>query len=208
MVMSALNRRTLKDIPYYPDPEEIYQTIITSKGWLYKTRKEYYKIRDQALIALLYLIGARVSEVIRLTRDQFKDRETYIHVQRIKLSKSRKGKKRRVQYREANLPLQGERSQLTQLVIKYLQLLKPKERLFKFTLRKNEWQQIIGTRRVWQIVNAYMPEITTHWLRAFCENYLYGKWEHDILAVSDYVKVDARTLQQYIRLRYIKYPVV
>jgi hypothetical protein len=33
-------------------------------------------------------------------------------------------------------------------------------------------------------------------------------WDRDILAVSDYVKVDARTLQEYLRKRHEKYPVV
>jgi hypothetical protein len=37
---------------------------------------------------------------------------------------------------------------------------------------------------------------------------LYGEWNHDSLAVSDYVKVDPRTLQEYIRKRHEKYWVV
>jgi hypothetical protein len=31
------------------------------------------------------------------------------------------------------------------------------------------------------------------------------KGDHDILAVADYVKVEPRTLQEYIRKRYEKY---
>jgi len=59
--MAKATRKTLKDIPYYPPPKEIYQAIIESEGWLYQTRKEYYKVRDRALLALLYLTGSRVS---------------------------------------------------------------------------------------------------------------------------------------------------
>lgn len=36
----------------------------------------------------------------------------------------------------------------------------------------------------------------------------YSEWDHDLLAVSDYVKVDPRTLQEYFRKRHEKYRVV
>jgi len=41
--------------------------------------------------------------------------------------------------------------------------------------------------------------------RALGENFLYDAWDHDILAVSDYVKVNPRTLEKYIRRSYEKY---
>jgi hypothetical protein len=41
----------------------------------------------------------------------------------------------------------------------------------------------------------------------FGEDYLYDQYDHDLLAVADAVKVDARTLQLYIRHRDKKYPV-
>lgn len=100
-------------------------------------------------------------------------------------------------YRDADLPLDGERAELTFLVQKYLETLQDEDRLYPF-----------GAARAWQIVTAYLPESTNHWLRAYCETYLYDKWDHDLLAVSDYVKVDARTLQLYIRKRHEKYGVV
>jgi hypothetical protein len=40
------------------------------------------------------------------------------------------------------------------------------------------------------------------------EDFLYGEMDHDLLAVSDYVKVDPRTLQEYIRKRHEKYRVI
>jgi hypothetical protein len=44
-----------------------------------------------------------------------------------------------------------------------------------------------------------------HLFRALGENYLYDAWDHDMLAVSDYVKVNPRTLEKYIRRSYEKY---
>jgi hypothetical protein len=91
--------------------------------------------------------------------------------------------------------LKGERAALTQIVADYLQLLKPEDELFNF-----------GRTRALQITHSILG-IPCHWLRAYGEDYLYENWDHDILAVADYVKVDPRTLQEYIRERYEKYRV-
>jgi len=201
--MGKKARRTLKDIKYYPTPKEIETRILKGAGWPYKTNMQFYRIRDQSLVALLYLLAARVSEVLRLKRNQFlfpddsglKDR---ILVRAIKLSKPRaKGKPRRHEYRsEAWLPLTGVRKGLTELIVDYLQLLKPEEQLFKF-----------DRSMAWKITNALTGE-TNHFHRAYGEDYLYDVWDHDLLAVADYVKVDPRTLQEYIRKRYQKYHAV
>ena len=196
---SGVGRRTLKMIPYYPSPQEIYETLMKSEGPRYKTQPEFYRSRDRALISIIYLAGLRVSEALRLRLSQFSILKDYVEIRAIKLSKSRvKGQPRRVQYRDARLPLKGERAPLTRLVLDYISRLKGDEKLFKFETNQ----------RAWQIVKAYFPEWTTHWLRAFCEDYLYTAWGNDLLAVADYVKVDPRTLQQYIRKRYERYPVV
>jgi integrase len=211
---SGRERRTLDDIPYYPKPQEIIQKLNERTGWNYRTKDkpkllELYKLRDKALAALLYLGALRVSEVIRIVKNQFQNMGTHWLIVAVELSKSRvKGKPRRVRFRDAQLPLTGEREPLTRLVMAYVDTLGPNERLFPFSLEKNENDQIIGCKRAWQIVNALLPEFTEHWLRAFGEDYCYDKWDHDILAVSDYVKVDPRTLQEYLRKRHAKYPVV
>jgi len=202
-------RRTLKDIPYYPDPKEIYDAIMASPGWPYRNKNPRLIARDRALVALLYLTGLRVSEALRLTKRQFTEHEGYILIRSIKLSKSHvEGKPRRVQYRDARLPLTGERAPLTALVTEYLSMLGEDERLFPWSLAKNRWGQIAGGKRAWQVVKAYLPDHTCHWLRAYCENYLYDMWGRDLLAVADYVKVDPRTLEQYIRRRHELYPAV
>jgi len=199
--VTGKDRRTLKDIQSYPDPKDIYQTLMESEGWPYKVNKQYYMQRDRSLVALIYLLALRISEALRLRKNQFifngngKDR---IVVQAIKLSKSRvKDRPRKEQYRQVNyLPLVGERAKLTEFVTDYLEILEPDELLFKFK-----------GFRAWQIVTALTGE-TCHWFRAYGEDYLYMNWDKDILAVADYVKVEPRTLQEYIRRRFEKYKVV
>jgi integrase len=196
--MGGQDRKTLKAIPYYPTPKEISDLLMESKGWHYRRDVEKYLKRDRALVAVLYLGGLRISEALKLKKSQFVKRRDHVLVRSIKLSKSRvKGKPRRIEYRDARLPLNGDRSDLTKLVIDYLETLEEKDTtLFRF-----------GNTRAWQIVTGLLPSFTCHWLRAFCEDYLYDAWDHDLLAVSDYVKVDPRTLELYLRKRHERYPV-
>jgi integrase len=202
-------RKTLKDIKYYPSPSELYQLITENTGWHYKTKSDFYHTRDRSLVALLYLAALRVSEALRIKKSQFHERKGYIHIRSIKLSKSRvEGQPRRIQYRDARLPLKGERAPLTELIMDYVALLEKDQRLYPWSLKKNKYGQIAGCKRAWQIVKSLLPEFTCHWLRAFGEDYLYDEWDYDLLAVSDYVKVDSRTLEEYLRKRHEKYPAV
>lgn len=194
-------RRTLNYVPYTPSPDEIINAFITSPGWPYKTRDEdqlnWYRVRDNSLIALVYLGALRISEALRISTDQFIDRGEYWQIQSVELSKSVvEGKPRNDIYREVRLPKTGERSTLTDMLLKHVNSLDYGEQLYKFT-----------RQRAWQIITAIMPEHTCHWFRAYGEDYLYSMWNNDILAVADYVKVDARTLQQYIRGRWKNKPV-
>jgi len=195
---SGKDRRTLTLIPYYPTPKEIYDELVTAAGWPYKSDMEFFRVRDHALISLLYLAALRVSEVLPLTKNQFTNMNTHIMLKEIRLSKAQvKGKPRRITFRNARLPLKGERKKFTYLIIKHLDNLKKKETLFKFKT----------TARAWQIVTSYLG-FTCHWLRAFCENYLYDNWNKDLLAVADFVKVDPKTLSFYIRKKHENYPIV
>jgi integrase len=201
--MSVKTRRTLKYIEYYPSPSEIYEAIISSEGWPYKSNREFYIKRDRALVAILYLLALRVSEALRLRRNQFllpwqTGQDDRIVVRAIELSKSRRrGKPRKEQFRQENwLPLTGPRAPLTRFIVDYLKMLDGDEKLFPF-----------NRTRAWQIV-AVMTGATCHWFRAYGENFLYSQWERDLLAVSDYVKVDPRTLGLYIRKSYEKYKAV
>lgn len=216
-------RKVLGDISHYPEPEELYQKIVESPGWLYKTRQDFFRTRDRSLCSLLYLGDLRIIELLPLTEGNFVDKKDHILVQDIRVGKKRAS---RVVYRNAKLPLKGPRKCFTELILDYLKLLDPGARLFPWSLERikipiansfyltaqGEKKQryrttLVGTVRAWQIVNAVLPEYTQHWLRAFGYNFDYDAMHFDILAVSDKTKADPRSLQPYLRRRYEKYPV-
>jgi len=217
--MGKPSRKTLELIPYYPKPKEIFEDLMRSPGWNYKTNTERFLMRDRALVSILYVGELRVSEALRLVKNQFEERDC-LFVKAILLSKRKPGK---IAYRDARLPLIGERAKFTELISQYLETLDNDDRLFPWSLEQRKYAvghyvtrngdiktryavYLVGTKRAWQIVNALLPNWTQHWLRAFGEDYLYDKRDHDILAVADEVKVDARTLQLYLRKRHEKYP--
>jgi len=192
----AKDRRSLKYIQMYPRVQDIYNKLAYGKSLDYKSDMDYYLRRDRALVAETYLLAGRISEVLRLEKKQHILEKEVILVQGIKLSKAKmKDKPRRNQYRqEAFLPLTGDRARITQFVLDYLLEDAPTEgKIYKF-----------GTRHALRITVALTGE-PCHWLRAYGENYLYDHWDHDILAVADYIKVDPRTLANYIRRSYAKY---
>jgi integrase len=202
-------RKTLSTIDKVPSPKELYSELTTAEGWPYKINQEFYLARDRALVSLMYLLACRVSEAIQLKRSQFKQVNNHLAVESIILSKRKPGK---IKYREGMLPLKGVRAVFTLLVIHYFDLLKienpNQDRLFTFSLERKQYGnsvRLVGTRRAWEVMKALLPNITDHWLRAFGDDYLYDIWDHDIMAVSDYTKQDARTLQLYLRKRYKKY---
>jgi hypothetical protein len=215
-----VKRKTLDLIEYVPTPNELYEKLMQSDGWKYSTNQEVFLIRDRALVATLYLGDFRASEVLPLTTENFEDMPNYLWVKGVRVSKTKK-----VKYREAKFPKVGERSKFTDLVLEYLKLLAPKQRLFPWSLKKKKYMlkstyviksgevkhrfsyRMIGTYRAWQIVNALLPDYTQHWLRAFGYNFDYDNMGHDVMAVSDKTKADPRSLQPYLRRRYDKYPV-
>jgi hypothetical protein len=228
-----MSRLTLDQIKKYPTPLELYKELMESKGWDYATPKpddpkalkklQSFRARDRALAALLYLGDFRISEALPLKKDQFTEHEDYVHVESVLVGKR---KANNITYREAKLPLKGERAAFTKLIMDYLEQLEAQDRLFPFSLIKRKYLikdssyklkdgtmkqrfsfQIVGTKRAWQIIKALFPNYTQHWLRAFGYDYDYDHMAHDIIAVSDKTKADPRSLQVYLRRRYDKYPV-
>lgn len=202
--MTGKDRRTLEKIDRYPSPNEIFALIQTGKGWPYRNAltADYHLKRDKALAALLYLLACRISEGIRIVRSQFKETDSEGHkhkdrlfVQGIKLSKvKKKGHSRKIEFRtEAYIDLKGPCEGLAKLVADYLNDPRTQEQLF-----------IKSPTQASKYVSALIG-IPAHWLRAFRENWLYQTWDHDIIAVANYVEVDPRTLTLYIRKGYAKY---
>lgn len=221
--MTGLNRKTLSQIKHNPEPKELYEKLMSSEGWPYKTenKKTFFLTRDRSLPALLYLGDLRIIEALPLTEANFEDKGKYIWVKDIVVGKKHQG---RIVYREAKLPLSGERKPFTDLIIEYLKLVESGARLYPWSLERCRFKigeytlkdgtvkdrfstTLVGTKRAWQIVNALLPEYTQHWCRAFGYNFDYDNFGYDIMAVSDKTKADPRSLQPYLRRRYDKYQV-
>lgn len=228
-------RLTLEDMPsHIPTPDELYDELTASPGWPYTTqeKKQAYLTRDRALPSIMYLAALRVSEVIPLTKSQFSKpvhdakRGDFMTIKEVVLAKRREGK---IEKNNIDIPLTGERAKFTDLILDYLETLEPEQRLFPWSLRKTrtivggkfgfylnkkgekiQRYQVhtIGCTRAWQIVNALLPDITEHWLRAFGEDFFYVLSGHDLVATGSKFKVDVRTLSDwYLKRRHMEIPV-
>lgn len=222
-----MTRRTLDQLPaHIPTPDELYQQLTTSKGWNYRDQEkiEFYRLRDLSLPSLLYLASLRVSEAVPLIKKQFSqptedERGKYILLKDIALAKRRPGN---IKTNNIELPLEGERAKFTALIREYIEQLEPEQRLFPWSLEKVKVPngfyinkktgvktqrysvRMIGTARAWQIVNALLPEITEHWLRAFGEDFFYVLSGKDVIATAHKFKVDPRTLADwYLQRRHM-----
>jgi integrase len=193
-------RRTLEDIQEYYSPETILKVLWKRAGWNYQSNEDYFRLRDRALVCVLYLCALRVSEALRLKKSQFRIEEERQRVKVVGILLSKRKEYSIVKYREAWLPLSSgslltPRQKMTSTILEYLdRLAGDDDLLFHF-----------GRSRAWQIVHSMSPDFWPHLFRAFGENFLYDAWDHDMLAVSDYVKVNPRTLEKYIRRSYEKY---
>ena len=201
-------KRVLVDIPSYPTPAQVFKHLQNSEGWNYRINDEekaaWYRLRDKALVCLLYLIAPRISEVLRLKKSQFQlnkgmDRWEIIGMKLSKV-KTTKNKARVHTYRqEAWLPLAGERAKFTEIFVQFLDVCCEDEDRGIFYFRT--------TNRALQIVGA-LTGMWNHYFRALGEQYLYRQWGNDLLAVADYVKVDPATLGKYIQESYRDKPSV
>ena len=88
-------------------------------------------MRNRALAALLYLGDFRIVEVLPLKKENFELMPSYVWVKDVAVGKKKAGK---VEYREAKLPLEGERRPFTELVLQYVATLEVGQRLFPWSL--------------------------------------------------------------------------
>ena len=142
-------RRTIKkDVTRYLTPEEVYDLII-SREWHYKCGKfkakgiqygkDFFHTRDRAFMALMYLTSGRVNEVLRVTKDQFKEMSELTHkynfvdpdlliLEDFWISKRKRGKSHPL--KDLPLPRKGRLAPFTDLVEKYLTFLDKDNQLF------------------------------------------------------------------------------
>ena len=67
--------RTLEDIQEYYSPETMLKVLEQNVGWGYRVSEDFYRLRDRALVCVLYLCALRVSEALRLRKSQFRVEE-------------------------------------------------------------------------------------------------------------------------------------
>ena len=201
------SHRVLADIPRTLDPEELYDALMKADGWDYKDpdTAELYRMRDRALLALLYLGALRISEALRLRRSQFvylKKKRAWV-IRGVKLSKEktrRKLKDGRVMDRprvhsfreEVWLPASGRRKAFTRLIMDWVEpcgaglIFGPQRGTYGFQTPERALQISLVTLGTW-----------LHYLRAQGERYLYSQWK-DLIQTANYLQVDPRTLAKYL----------
>ena len=122
-------KRTVRSIDQYLTPEEIYFRFIEFDKPESMSDKTY--LRYQALIALVYSSGLRISDVIRLKRSQFNfkaDRE-FVIVENVAVNKRRKDPIKI----EIPLPRVGVFKPFTDVIIQHYKKRRGKELMFPLT---------------------------------------------------------------------------
>jgi hypothetical protein len=178
-LLGVKRRGVEKDYNYYDPPETIWHKI-NSHSLAYKTREEFYQVRDKAYCSLMYLSTCRSSELCRanleagykpsvmthqfeLGNDFLNFRDVIVLKRRIIVGKDNTGRpifgkildiEEYPKRTEIKLPLQGRLNVFTEAVQDYLELLDDFSELFPFMYRRG-----------WQIVNGITGE-TQHYLRA------------------------------------------
>ena len=185
-------------------PREILE-MITLKQLSYKTQPDFYHVRDRALLSLLYLTAGRIEEVLRLNKRQFdfESDKDFIIIRDMQVVKRRKETivKYGVPLREVPLPLKGDLSQFTKLVVDYLKLIDENTMLFPSNKKANSH---LSRNRSWQIVNG-MTGKWCHYFRSQAESN-YGRIFKDVIALANFVRVvNVQTLSEYVKTSWEDY---
>jgi len=206
LIPGGHGRRTIekmeeKDMKYLQLPE-IYAKLF-EKEWPYKRALEYYHTRDRALGALMIITCGRVNEILRVTKNQFKetseletykdDPETLILCQ-FWVSKRKKGQR----HPTPDMPLfrVGPMAPFTELVEMYLSILDKNEKLFKF-----------GTSRAWDIINTITgggqgqrdKGLFPHWFRAQSLSYNINLLRSAVVVSKQKGVKNPQTIAHYYR---------
>ena len=173
VIYIPIKRSVEKDYPFY-DPPEIVWNKINLRCWDYRRNADLFRLRDKALMCLLYLSCCRVSEVVRaevkagylpsVRKSQFVVIGDFLMFRGVKVVKHKYVKKggRWVKIEsvddypvreEIDMPLKGGLSKFTNVIVSYLEKLEDDEELFKF-----------GPKRAHQIVKYCSGEFP-HYFR-------------------------------------------
>jgi len=148
-------RRTLANKGERIEPETILKWL-EKEDWPYAFDREFLQLRDKALISLLYLLCARIGEVLRLKREQFEELKDVVLVKNFRVEKNSLNPIRD----DWVLPKKGRLRSFTSFVTEYLEKL-PKDRNTIFQIKRSRAHQIVKK------ITGKWP----HWFRAMGEAY-------------------------------------
>jgi len=181
-------KRSVQDVPIFLDSRLFVelQSLVELKGWPYKTQRELYWMRDNALICFLILTGLRVSEALMVHRNQLR-----VYSDRIILRSARtlKGGLTR---EKVTLPKQGNLAYFTRVFEKWLNRVEGEDSYVFPSGGYNgfRWNRKLSRYRAHRIVKDKTGKFP-HWFRGVCET-IYGRLVF---------KSDAWKLKQFMGLK-------
>lgn len=139
---------------------EQLKQILYKNNIEYKTRAEFYRARDRALIAGLVLTGLRASEIILLRKDQLLSEGDLVRIHKARTVKNSELRSK------IPLPTRGVLGGFTRMITTYARDLPAESVLYpRGSGAGVDYTQHIGRRRVYQIVSALTGEYP-HYFRA------------------------------------------
>lgn len=200
--------RTLEDIDRKLEPKEVWN-MTHAKHWPYKANKEALIHRDRALLDLLYVVAPRISEALRLRKEQFDVKADFEFVlirnlalsKRKKLSKTKHGLKGPKFREEIPLAREGPLAQFTEEIEAWIIQLPSNAYVFPTASRYDgslNYEQPMSRQRAWAIVH-YVTEQWCHFFRSQGESY-YAKVFKSAWALKDFMGLtDTKTLDRYVK---------
>jgi len=171
-MMSVKNKkRKVQDVPIFLDRQlfKELEQFINAPTWPYKTNREEYWLRDQALISILILTGVRVTEALNLRKLQFRIYEDHILLANVETKKKGLIRKKII------LPLKGNFAPFTRKFSEWLQKI-PNENCFIFPsggIHGFNWKSKLSRQRAHWIIKTATQRFP-HWFRGVCET-VYGR---------------------------------
>jgi len=164
-------KRSVQDVPIFLDDKFFreLQDIVQRVRWDYKTNREQFWMRDQALVCLFILSGVRVSEALQLKKMQTRDYRDNIILANVKTFK------RGLTRTKIVLPKKGRLAWFTGVFENWLRLV-PSEDSYIFPTGSQfgfNWEKPLSRKRVFWIIKTTTGRFP-HWFRGVCET-IYGR---------------------------------
>lgn len=176
-------RRTLANKGKRIEPEQILKWLDT-RSWKYSWTPDFYKLRDKALIALLFICCGRIGEVLELTKEQFKEQKHFVVLREYRVEKNKVNPIRD----DWALPKRGRLAPFTAIIMEYLEKL-PQNRNKLFKIKRARAHQIV----------KHITSKWCHWFRAMGEaHYMRTVFKDPVKCASALRLRRSDTLIEYV----------